>query len=43
MKLLLDTHILSGGQINQKKPLPLALSALQDEANELLLRVANIV
>ena len=42
MKLLLDTHIFLWWADNPEKLSQAALSALQDEANELLLSVASV-
>jgi PIN domain nuclease of toxin-antitoxin system len=42
MKLLLDTHIFIWWADQPEKLSPAALSALQDEANELLLSVASV-
>ena len=42
MKLLLDTHIFIWWADQPEKLSPAALSALEDEANELLLSVASI-
>ena|SRR5690349_10192697 len=42
MKLLLDTHIFIWWADQPEKLSPLVLSALQDEANELLLSVASV-
>jgi PIN domain nuclease of toxin-antitoxin system len=42
MKLLLDTHIFIWWADQPEKLLPAALSALEDEANELLLSVASV-
>ena len=42
MKLLLDTHIFIWWADQPEKLSPTALSALQDEANELLLSVASV-
>ena len=42
MKLLLDTHTFNWWADQPEKLLPDALSALEDEANELLLSVASV-
>ena len=42
MKLLLDTHIFIWWADQPEKLSPAALSALEDEANELLLSVASV-
>ena len=42
MKLLLDTHIFIWWADHPEKLSPAALSALEDEANELLLSVASV-
>jgi PIN domain nuclease of toxin-antitoxin system len=42
MKLLLDTHIFIWWADQSEKLSPAALSALEDEANELLLSVASV-
>ena len=42
MKLLLDTHIFIWWADQPEKLSPVSLSALQDEANELLLSVASV-
>lgn len=42
MKLLLDTHIFIWWADQPEKLSPTALSALEDEANELLLSVASV-
>ena len=42
MKLLLDTHVFIWWADNPEKLSPAALSALEDEANELLLSVASV-
>src|SRR3954453_22941017 len=42
MRLLLDTHIFIWWAHQPEKLSPAALSALQDEANELLLSVASV-
>ena len=42
MKLLLDTHIFIWWADQPEKLSPDALSALEDEANELLLSVASV-
>ena len=42
MKLLLDTHIFIWWADQPEKLSPAALSALQDEANDLLLSVASV-
>ena len=42
MKLLLDTHIFIWWVDQPEKLSPAALSALEDEANELLLSVASV-
>ena len=42
MKLLLDTHIFIWWVDQPERLSPSALSALQDEANELLLSVASV-
>ena len=42
MKLLLDTHIFIWWADQPEKLSPAALSALQDEANELFLSVASV-
>src|SRR6266851_4652329 len=42
MKLLLDTHIFIWWADDPEKLSPAALSALEDEANELLLSVASV-
>jgi PIN domain nuclease of toxin-antitoxin system len=42
MKLLLDTHIFIWWADKPEKLSPAALSALEDEANELLLSVASV-
>jgi len=42
MELLLDTHIFIWWADQPEKVSPAALSALEDEANELLLRVASV-
>src|SRR2546430_16836320 len=42
MKLLLDTHVFIWWADQPEKLSPAALSALEDEANELLLSVASV-
>ena len=42
MKLLLDTHIFIWWADQPERLSPAALSALEDEANELLLSVASV-
>ena len=42
MRLLLDTHIFIWWADQSEKLSPTALSALEDEANELLLSVASV-
>jgi PIN domain nuclease of toxin-antitoxin system len=42
MKLLLDTHVFIWWADHPEKLSPAALSALEDEANELLLSVASV-
>jgi PIN domain nuclease of toxin-antitoxin system len=42
MKLLLDTHIFIWWVDQPERLSPVALSALEDEANELMLSVASV-